>query len=75
MPQITVQVERGRRTGAVMLQERVSCSDLDSDHFAAQLVQRIGWAMLDAEHVEADTSQVPGAATLGAHSQTQRLYR
>lgn len=52
MPQIIVQVARGEGDGAVMLQERLSCHDLDSDHFAGQLVERIGWALLDAEDVE-----------------------
>jgi hypothetical protein len=39
---------------AVMLRERVSSSDLESDHFAAQLVERVGWAVGDAHEVEAN---------------------
>jgi hypothetical protein len=37
---------------AVMLRERVSLADLESDHFAAQLVERLGWAVGDAHEVE-----------------------
>jgi hypothetical protein len=53
MPRIIVQVTEGERDGVILLQERVSCRDLDSDHFAGQLVERLGWALLDAEGVEA----------------------
>jgi hypothetical protein len=57
MPRIMVQVEKGKCAGAVMLMERISCNDLESDHFAAQLVERIDWAMLDAEDAEVDSTQ------------------
>jgi len=36
----------------IMLRERVSCRDLESEHFAARLVERVGWAVLDADEVE-----------------------
>src|SRR6266496_2351543 len=36
------------REKAVVLQERVVSSDLESDHFSAQLVERVGWALVDA---------------------------
>ena len=52
MPRITIQAEAGDRAGAVLLQERISHRDLDSDHFAGQLVERIGWALLDAADLE-----------------------
>ena len=35
-----------------MLQERVLSSDLESDHFSAQLVERVGWALVDADEIE-----------------------
>lgn len=38
--------------GAVMLRERVTASDFESAHFAAQLVQRVGWAVGDAHDAE-----------------------
>ena len=37
---------------AVVLQERVAPSDLESDHFSAQLVERVGWALADADEIE-----------------------
>jgi hypothetical protein len=40
--------------GAVVYRERVSKSDLESDHFSGQLVERIGWALGDASTLEAD---------------------
>lgn len=52
MPQVIVQAAPGERPGPVTLQERVNGSDLNSDHFAGQLVERIGWALLDAEDLE-----------------------
>lgn len=53
MPRMLVITERLDRTnGEVMLDEHIATSDLDSDHFAAQLVERIGWALADAETVE-----------------------
>jgi hypothetical protein len=35
-----------------LLQERVVPSDLESDHFSAQLVERVGWALVDADEIE-----------------------
>ena len=52
MPQIIVQAAPGERPGPVTLRERVNGNDLNSDHFAGQLVERIGWALLDAEDLE-----------------------
>lgn len=58
MPQIIVQAGAGDRRGAVTLQERVSGNDLNSEHFAGQLVERIGWALLDAEDLEDSAEHV-----------------
>ena len=54
MPQIIVTADRSEHTGdaAVTLRERVSAADLESGHFAAQLVQRLGWAVGDAHELE-----------------------
>jgi hypothetical protein len=53
MPQILVVTDlRDDIDSAVVYRERVSLSDLDSDHFSGQLVERVGWAMLDAEELE-----------------------
>jgi hypothetical protein len=53
MPQIIVTTDdtASHGEGAVMLRERVSVTDFESDHFAAQLVERLGWAVNDAAEV------------------------
>jgi hypothetical protein len=54
MPQIIVTADQGAAfgEGAVMLRERVTVADFESDHFAMQLVERLGWAVGDADEVE-----------------------
>jgi hypothetical protein len=54
MPQIIVTSDHGAAfgEGAVMLRERVTVADFESDHFAMQLVERLGWAVGDADEVE-----------------------
>jgi hypothetical protein len=58
MPQIIVLVDPDHQQGeaAVMLRERVSLADLESDHFATQLVERLGWAVGDAHEVEQEVA-------------------
>ena len=53
MPRIlvTAEVTDGHEV-AVVLQERVVPSDLESDHFSARLVERVGWALADADEIE-----------------------
>ena len=54
MPRIIVQAEPEDAQEPVnMLAERLQTSDLESDHFAAQLIERVGWAVEDARAVEA----------------------
>jgi hypothetical protein len=38
--------------GIVMLSERISVADLESDHFRAQLLERLSWAVSDAHATE-----------------------
>jgi hypothetical protein len=53
VPQILVVTDRHDDTDrAVVYRERVSLSDLESEHFSGQLVERVGWAMLDADELE-----------------------
>jgi hypothetical protein len=54
MPQIIVTADHGAAfgEGAVMFRERVTVADLESDHFAMQLVERLGWAVGDADEIE-----------------------
>jgi hypothetical protein len=59
MPQIIVTADRetDRGEGAVMLRERISSSDFESETFAARLVERLGWAVDDAHAAERDTER------------------
>ena len=54
MPQIIVTANEPTEGNEqpVMLRERVSAEDFESDHFQAQLVERLGWAVADAVEVE-----------------------
>jgi hypothetical protein len=53
LPRIIVQTEKTEtQDGAVLLEERVSATHLETDHSCAQLIERLGWAVLDAEDVE-----------------------
>lgn len=54
MPQIIVVADReqDQAEDAVMLRERISASDLESDHFAGRLLERLEWAVGDAQEVE-----------------------
>lgn len=54
MPQILVTATPADDLGegVVTLRERVTAADLESEHFAAQLLQRLGWAVSDACEVE-----------------------
>jgi hypothetical protein len=71
MPRILVTAEgTDGHEVAVVLKERVVPSDLESDHFSAQLVERVGWALSDADEIEhrapppaahANRSMAPGA--------------
>lgn len=63
MPQILVVTEPREADGTVVYRERVSLSDLESDHFSGQLVERVGWAMRDADELEReDGAEVPGGS-------------
>ncbi len=54
MPQIIVTADRStdQEESPVMLRERVNAADLESDHFAKQLLERLEWAVNDAHEVE-----------------------
>ena len=65
MPRILVTTDGSdEREKAVVLQERVIPSDLESDHFSAQLVERVGWALADADEIE-HHSPTPAPRDLG----------
>jgi hypothetical protein len=53
MPEIVITADRrDSRRGPEVMRERVAASDLESDMFAAHLVERIGWALSDADTLE-----------------------
>jgi len=58
MPQILVVTDVREETGStVVYRERISPSDLESDHFSGQLVERVGWAVGDADALEHKSGQ------------------
>ena len=58
MPQIIVTAAGSdREDEPVLLRERVTVADFESDHFATQLVERLGWAVSDASEVEDDPAK------------------
>ncbi|MGI8801973.1 MAG: hypothetical protein ACR2KV_07345 [Solirubrobacteraceae bacterium] len=55
MPRIIVEATPpGSDEPVLMMAERVLPSDLESEHFAIQLIERLGWAVADAKAVESD---------------------
>jgi hypothetical protein len=53
MPQILVVTDPAEQdTSTVVYRERISTTDLESDHFSGQLVERVGWAVVDADQIE-----------------------
>jgi hypothetical protein len=53
MPQILVVADPPQADGStVVYRERISTTDLESDHFSGQLVERVGWAVVDADRLE-----------------------
>lgn len=53
MPRIIVQAEpTDEREPVMLMAERVSPSDMESNHFNALLIERLGWAVCDAKAVE-----------------------
>lgn len=45
--------------GTVVLRERISQRDFESDRFAANLIERLGWAVSDATDAERDYAAAP----------------
>ena len=54
MPQIIVKAGPADELGdtTVMLRERVTAADFESDRFATNLLERLGWAVEDATAAE-----------------------
>jgi len=59
MPEIIVTARADQpERDPVLLRERLTASDLESEHFAAQLVERLGWAVLDADEIELEKGEI-----------------
>jgi hypothetical protein len=53
MPQIIIQANpAGGERADVTLSERLVAANLESPHYAAQLIERLAWAAADAEAIE-----------------------
>ena len=53
MPQILVTADRpDDHRASVLLRERISMLDLESEHFSERLLERLGWALVDADELE-----------------------
>jgi hypothetical protein len=60
MPQITIQANQsGNDSADATLSERVVAANLDSPHYAAQLIERLAWATADAEAIESQLRRRP----------------
>lgn len=58
MPRIIVQADPSPDCEPLtVLQERVSPTDLQSRHFAEQLIERLNWAVGDAKQAELESPQ------------------
>jgi len=69
MPQILVVADPPQENGStVVYRERITASDLESDHFSGQLVERVGWAVVDADRIE-ETSR-EGEIVVGPRATT-----
>jgi hypothetical protein len=67
MPQILVTADRPDDPGAaVLLRERISMLDLESEHFSARLLERLGWALVDADELEHSPAAGRGTAEGGS---------
>ena len=54
MPEIIVRAEPEQDGDApVVMRERVTQRNLESEHYAGQLIERIGWAVVDASETQA----------------------
>jgi len=52
---VTANIANGQEQ-VVMLRERIGTADLESEHFAAKLVERLAWAVGDAHEAEQGSS-------------------
>jgi hypothetical protein len=53
--------------GPFTLSERVTAADLESEHYAGQLIERITWAIRDAEAIETGNAAAQSNPSFKAH--------
>jgi hypothetical protein len=70
MPKIIVQTNQADDSGRVTLTERVVATQLQDDHYSAQLVQRLAWAAGDAEQLEAHCDDERGPRMTRQHDRS-----
>jgi hypothetical protein len=71
MPKIIIRADAPGQDGdLITLSERLVADNLESGHYAAQLIERLSWAVSDAETLEAHASRAAapdaGAPRAGA---------
>lgn len=73
MPKIIIRADApGDEVALITLSERLVADNLESGHYAAQLIERLGWAVRDAQTLEAAQSSVPASPSLtGSRSDRQ----
>ena len=52
MPHVIITADIANGEQVVTLRERIGTADLESNHFAAKLVERLAWAVGDAHEAE-----------------------
>lgn len=69
MPRITIHTcGTDGAQGPYTLSERVIVADLESEHYAGQLIERIAWAVTDAEAIEASAAAAAAHRSPGTHA-------
>jgi hypothetical protein len=74
MPEIIVSAT-DRAAGAGMLRERITATDFESAHFAAQLIERLGWAVSDAHAAEQAHAEPDAPPRETEHADSAALVR
>lgn len=63
MPQIIVTAgDSANREGKVLLRERITAADFESERFTVNLLERLGWAVDDAADAERQGQSAQEAA-------------
>jgi hypothetical protein len=63
VPQILIVTDPAETASTAVYRERIASTDLESKHFAGQLVERVGWAVRDADQLEHTDQRLRPART------------